>query len=164
MKSPRNGFILLELLVGLMLTAFLLQGLCPLLATSFAASRTLDGRLQSHQTARMAMEEMTHELRMAKAIESPLPNQPAQEIRFKTTESDGSLRSVSFHLGGGDSRTLYRTRAPGQPTPVTQNVVTGLEFQVRSPQLVHISLTVTDPASQASVKLQDSVVCLNTPD
>ena len=78
-RRPQGGFMLVEALVWLMLTALLLQAVFPMLAVSFLSWETSAAQMETHQTARMAMETMTRELRYASAISRPLPEQYAAD-------------------------------------------------------------------------------------
>ncbi len=166
-REYRGGFSLVEVLIGLMLTALLLQGLFSLLSTSFKSWQVILARTQTHQTARMAMESMVRELRPASAINSPLPGQVLSGIRIVRPDMAGNSYSLVFQLGttlGGNPRTVYRIAASGQPTPLTENTVTELQFELKPPRLVVIRLTVTDPQTGVSDSLDTAVTCINVPD
>ncbi len=168
MKKPlRGGFTLIEVLIGLMLTALLFQGLFLLLSTSLMSWQTSVARTVVHQSARMSMEAMTRELRFASSIASPLPGQEASSIRFTRVDSAGNPQTLIFQLGlssGRNTQTLYRVHTPGQPAPLTQNVVSSLSFRFQPPRLITISLTQTDPQTKISDTVQTSIACLNIPD
>ena len=74
-RRLQGGFSLVEMLIGLMLTALILQAIPPLLSTAFVSWRQSVARTATHQSGRMAMEAMTRELRLASQIVSPLPGQ-----------------------------------------------------------------------------------------
>ena len=168
MKRRRQaGFSLVELLIGLMLTALLLQGIPPLLSTSFMSWRQSVARTAMHQSARMAMEAMTRELRMASEIVSPLPGQAAAAVSVDAPDETGKTTRLTFRLGtnlGANRRTLYRISGGGQPTPLTQDTVSELRFQYRPPNLLAIDLTLTDAETGVSDSLTSAVICLNLPD
>jgi prepilin-type N-terminal cleavage/methylation domain-containing protein len=168
MKRPaRDGFTLVELLIGLMLTAILFQALLPLLSTSLLSWRNSVSRISTHQTARMAMESMTRELRFASAISAPLPDQRASRIRFLKPDDTGKIQTLIFQLGsssGQNTQTLYRIHPPGQPNPLTENVISELSFQFQPPRLVVVSLTVTDSGTKVSDTIATSITCVNVPD
>lgn len=166
-KSQHEGFILTEVLIGLALTALLLQALVPLLSTSFVSWRLSTARMEMHQTARMATEAMTRELRFASSVSWPLPEQPSTIVRFKKVDPSGHIQSLIFQQGspsGINPHTLYRINSPGEPTPLTQNVVSELNFQFQPPRLIRISLTVTDAQTQVTDTVETWVSCLNLPD
>jgi type II secretory pathway pseudopilin PulG len=166
-KFQHEGFILTEVLIGLALTALLLQALVPLLSTSFASWRLSTARMEMHQTARMATEAMTRELRFASSVSWPLPEQPDKVIRFKKVDPSGQIQSLIFQQGspsGINSRTLYRINSPGEPTPLTQDVVSELNFKFQPPRLIRISLTVKDAQTQITDTVETWVSCLNLPD
>lgn len=165
--SGKGGFSLVELLLGLALTAMLLQALFPLLSTSLLSSRSSISRTVVHQSARMAMEAMTRDLRFAASISSPSDGVPSQSIRFKRPGSGKTLESVSFQLGlsqGSNQQTLYRINEWGQPTPLTQNMVSGITFTFHAPRQVGILLTVTDTDTGASDTMENTITCANMPD
>lgn len=165
--SRRGGFTLAEVLIGLMLTALLMQALFSLLFTAVSSWETSVSRMVTHQTARMAMEAMTRDLRFASAIAAPLPEQPAPGIRFTKMDSAGKTQTLIFQQGqtsGKNGRTLYRISPPGEPAPLTQDVVSELVFQFQPPRLVVVSLTVTDPHTQVSDTVQTGITCVNMPD
>lgn len=166
-KTRQGGFTLIELLIGLMLTAVLLQALVPLLFTSFLSWENSVSRMVIHQTARTSMEAMIRELRFASSISWPLPEQRASCIRFTKVDSAGKEQHLVFQQGspsGINAKTLYRINQPGEPSPLTQNVVADLSFQFQPPRLVVISLTIADPQTNASDTVQTSVTCVNIPD
>jgi len=106
MKRRRQaGFSLVELLIGLMLTALILQAIPPLLSTAFVSWRQSVARTATHQSAR-----------------------------------------------------------GGQPTPLTQDMVSELRFCYKPPHLLVIDLTLTDRETGVSDSLSSAVTCLNLPD
>jgi prepilin-type N-terminal cleavage/methylation domain-containing protein len=166
-KSARGGFTLVEVLIGLMLTALLLQALFPMLVTSFLSWQTSVSRMVTHQTARTAMEAMIRELRFASSIAVPLPGQRSSGIRFTKIDSAGNPQTLIFQQGsssGMNTRTLYRINPPGEATPLTQEVVSDLYFQFQPPRLVFVSLTLADPQTKVSDTVQTSITCVNMPD
>ena len=168
MKRPaQGGFTLVELLIGLVLTALLFQGLFLLLSTSFLSWQTALARMETHQTARTATEAMTRVLRLARSIAWPPPGQSATLVRFTKRDSAGQLQTLIFQQGspsGLNGQTLYRINTSGQPGPLTQNVVTSLSFQYQAPRLILVSMTVTDSRTKISDTVQTAVTCLNIPD
>ena len=167
MSRQRNGVALVEILLGLGLTALLLQALFPLLATSLLAWNTAVARLTAHQTARMAMESMTRELRLASTVSWPPPGQADSRIQFQVRQASGQVDRLTFQLGsstGQNGRTLYRVPASGQPSPLTQDMVDSLVFLFQPPGRIRISLTVTDPTARVAAVAETSVTCLNLPD
>ena len=163
----RSGFVLTEVLVGIGLTALLLQALFPMLATSLLAWKSSVARMTAHQTARMAMESMIRELSLASALTWPPSGQPASSVRFQLRQTSGQTESLSFRLGtpyGQNPKTLYRVPGSGQPSPLTQNVVDVLQFRFEPPRRLWISLTVTDPERRVTATLETAVTCRNTPD
>ena len=166
-RTPQSGFTLVEVLIGLVLTALLMQAVFSLLFTAFLSWQTSVSRMVTHQTARLAMEAMTRDLRFASAIAAPLPEQRASGVRFTKLDSAGKTQTLIFQLGqssGKNLQTLYRISPPGQPAPLTQNVVSGLVFEFQPPRLVVVSLTVTDPQTQVSDTVQTGITCINMPD
>ncbi len=166
-RDLESGFSLVEVLIGLMLTALLLQCIPPLLSTSFSSWNHSVSRTVTHQTARMALEAMTRELRLASAILSPQPGQPAAAVQVETVDAAGKSTRLTFRLGtnlGANQRTLYRISSGGQPTPLTQDTVTGLQFEFQQPRLLVVSLTLTDPLTGISDSISGAVTCLNVPD
>ena len=167
MSRPRSGVALVEILLGLGLTTLLLQALFPLLATSLLAWNTAVARLTAHQTARMAMESMTRELRLASAVSWPPPGQADSRIQFQVRQASGQVDRLTFQLGsstGQNGRTLYRVPASGQPSPLTQDMVDSLVFLFQPPGRIRISLTVIDPTARVAAVAETSVTCLNLPD
>jgi type II secretory pathway component PulJ len=165
--ARRSGFVLTEVLVGIGLTALLLQALFPMLSTSLLAWKSSVARMTAHQTARMAMESMIRELSLASALTGPLPGKPDSSARFQLRETSGQTESLSFRLGtssGLNSKTLYRVPGSGQPSPLTQNVVEVLQFRFEPPRRLWISLTVTDPERRAAATVETGVTCRNLPD
>lgn len=168
MRRPaQGGFLLVEMLIGLMLTALLLQALFPLLHTSFLSWNVSVSRMVTHQTARTALAAMTRELRFASAVTAPSPGASAAGIAFILRDANGKAQALNFQRGlpaGGNSQTLYRITSPGQPVPLTENVVSGLTFQFQPPRLVVVSLTVTDAKTKISDTVQTGITCVNIPD
>lgn len=168
MKQPApNGFSLVEVLIGLMLTALLLQSLPPLLSTTFLSWQHSVSRTVTHQAARMAMEAMTRELRLASAVVTPLAGQSTAAVEVRTSNAAGQQVRLIFQLGttlGANRQTLYRISAAGTPTPLTPDVVTALQFRFQPPRLLTIALTVTDPQTGVADSLTGGVLCSNVPD
>ena len=158
---------MVEVLIGLLLTAFLFHAVVLLLSTSLMSWNNSVSRTVTHQSARMSVEAMTRELRFATSIASPLPDQEASSIRFTQVDSEGKTQTLTFHQGlssGKNAQTLYRTHLPGQPAPLTQNIVSAVSFRFQPPRLIIISLTLTDPQTQVADSVQTSIVCANIPD
>ena len=168
MRRPRRaGFVLMEVLVGIGLTALLLQALFPILATSLLAWKVSVARMTAHQTARMAMESMIRELSQASAISWPPPGQTSSSVRFQLRDSSDHTENLSFRLGtpsGLNAKTLYRVPGSGQPSPLTQNTVDDLQVRFESPRRLWISLTVTDPERRVTATVETGVTCRNAPD
>lgn len=166
-RRLQGGFSLVEMLIGLMLTALLLQAIPPLLSTAFVSCRQSVARTATHQSGRMAMEAMTRELRLASAIVSPLPGQAAAAVSVDTTDETGKTTRLTFRLGtnlGANRRTLYRISAGGQPTPLTEDTVSELRFWYKPPHLLAVDLTLTDRETGVSDSLTSAVSCLNLAD
>jgi type II secretory pathway pseudopilin PulG len=166
-RARQGGFLLVELLIGLALTALLLQALFPLLFTSILSWNSSVARMSAHQSARMALEGMTRELRVATAVLSPLPGGRAAGIRFTLIDHNGKVQTLIFQRGlpsGGNAQTLYRINSPGQPTPLTEDVVSDIAFYFQPPRLVRISLTVTDAKTNSSDTVETGIICTNIPD
>ena len=166
-RSRRSGFVLAEILVGIGLTALLLQALFPMLSTSLLVWKSSVARMTAHQTARMAMESMIRELSLASDLTWPPPGQPASGVRFQLRETSGRTENLSFRLGtlyGQNMKTLYRVPGSGQPSPLTQNVVDVLQFRFEPPRRLWISLTVTDPERRVTATVETGVTCRNVPD
>ena len=135
-RREQAGFSLVELLIGLMLTALILQAIPPLLSTSFLSWRQSVARTATHQSARMAMEAMTRELRLASEVVSPLPGQAAASVSVDAPDETGRTTRLTFRLGtnhGANRRTLYRISGGGQPTPLTEDTVSEQARLVRTP-------------------------------
>ena len=98
-RREQAGFSLVELLIGLMLTALILQAIPPLLSTSFLSWRQSVARTATHQSARMAMEAMTRELRLASEVVSPLPGQAAASVSVDAPDETGRTTRLTFRLG-----------------------------------------------------------------
>jgi prepilin-type N-terminal cleavage/methylation domain-containing protein len=166
-KSGQGGFSLVELLVGLALTAVLFQALFSLLSTSLLSCRSSVSRTVVHQSARMAMEAMSRDLRFASSVSSPTDGKTASSIRFQRPGVGGKMETLTFQLGlpsGTYRQTIYRIIAPGQPTPLTQNAVSELRFAFHAPRLVGIVLTVTDPETGVVDTMETTVTCVNLSD
>ena len=163
-RRLQGGFSLVEMLIGLMLTALLLQAIPPLLSTAFVSWRQSVARTATHQSGRMALEAMTRELRLASQIVSPLPGQAAAAVSVDTTDETGKTTRLTFRLGtnlGANRRTLYRISAGGQPTPLTEDTVSELRFWYKPPNLLVVDLTLTDRETGVSDSLTSAVTCLN---
>ena len=160
----RTGFSLLEMMIGLALTVLLLQGMCSLLSTSVLSWRSSVARTEVHQSIRLAVETMTRELRFASTIAWPPPGQADNRISFRKTETNGQQNTMGFQQGlssGQNRYTLYRTTAQGQPTPLTQNVVSSLQFEYDEPRLIKINMTVTDSETGISESLSTAITYVN---
>ena len=166
-KTRQSGFILIDVLLGLLLTALLMQALFPLLSTALLSWKASVGRMEVHQAARMSTEAMLREIRFASAIVWPQADHADSRIQFQKRDSSGELETLTFQQGspsGLNPHTLYRIHSPGTPNPLTQNVVSDLRFQYLTPRLILISMTVTDPATQVSETVETSIYCNNLPD
>lgn len=166
-RIRRSGFVLAEVLVGIGLTALLLQALFPMLSTSLLAWKSSVARITAHQTARMAMESMIRELSLASAITWPRSGQPDSSVRFQLRATPDQTENLIFRLGtsaGLNAKTLYRVPGSGQPSPLTQNVVDALQFRFEPPRRLWISLTVTDPERRVTATLETGITCRNMPD
>lgn len=166
-RLQQNGFSLIEILIGLMLTALLLQSLPPLLFTTFLSWRHSVAGTVTHQSARMAMEAMTRELRLASEVVRPAAGQNSNAVEVKITNEAGQVSRLVFQLGttlGANSHTLYRISAGGQPTPLTENTVSQFLIAFQPPRLLTISLTLTDPQTGVTDSLTSAVTCTNGPD
>jgi hypothetical protein len=98
---------------------------------------------------------------------SPLPEQHAADLHFTKIDSSGISQNLIFQQGsspGKNVHTLYRINTRGEPSPITQNVVSELYFLFSPPRRVFVSLTVTDPITQVSDTVQTSITCVNVPD
>ena len=165
--GSQEGFSLLEMLIGLALTALMLQAMLPLLATSVLSWKAGVARTTVHQSARLTLEAMTRDLRFASIIAWPPPGQSDSRISFQKIENDGSTNTIIFQRGlssGLNQKTLYRTNTPGQPTPLTQDVVSDLSFEYDEPRLVKINMTVTDAETGMSDSVTAAIVCVNVLD
>ena len=163
-RRLQGGFSLVEMLIGLMLTALILQAIPPLLSTAFVSWRQSVARTATHQSGRMALEAMTRELRLASQIVSPLPGQAAAAVSVDTTDETGKTSRLTFRLGtnlGANRRTLYRISGGGQPTPLTEDTVSELRFWYKPPHLLVIDLTLTDRETGLCDSLTSAVTCLN---
>ena len=166
-RKRRSGFILIDVLLGLLLTALLMQALLPLLSTALLSWKTSVGRMEVHQVARMSTEAMMRDIRFATAIICPKKDQVKPMITFQKRDSSGTLETLTFRQGspsGLNPHTLYRIHSPGTPNPLTQNVVSDLRFEYLPPRLILISMTVTDPATQMAETVETSIHCDNLPD
>lgn len=166
-RKRQSGFILIEVLVGLLLTALLMQALFPLLSMALLSWKASVARMEVHQAARMSTEAMMREIRFASAIFWPPLNQADSRIQFQKRDSAGALETLTFQQGspsGLNQHTLYRIHYPGTPNPLTQNIVSELRFRHLPPRLIQISMTVTDTATQVSHTLETSIHCANLPD
>ena len=166
-RRRRSGFILIDVLLGLLLTALLMQALLPLLSTALLSWKTSVGRMEVHQVARMSTEAMIRDIRFASAIAWPPLNEADSRIQFQKRDSSGTLETLTFRQGspsGLNPNTLYRIHSPGTPNPLTQNVVSDLRFEYLPPRLILISMTVTDPATQMAETVETSIHCDNLPD
>ena len=166
-RREQAGFSLVELLIGMMLTALILQAIPPLLSTSFVSWRQSVARTATHQSARMAMEAMTRELRLASEVVSPLPGQAAASVSVDAPDETGRTTRLTFRLGtnhGANRRTLYRISGGGHPTPLTADTVSELRFCFKPPYLLVIDLTLTDRETGMGDSLTSAVTCLNLPD
>ena len=166
-RQGQGGFSLLETLIGLMLTALLLQAIPPLLSTAVVSWRQSVARTATHQSARMAMEAMLRELRPAWQVLSPSPGVAAATVTVDTLDEAGNKTRLTFRLGtalGTNRHTLYRISGGGQATPLTEDTVSELRFEYNPPNLLIVHLTLTDRDTGASDRLTGSVNCLNLPD
>ena len=158
------GFSLVELLIGLALTALLLQALYPVLSVSLLSWRTTAARTEVHQSARLALEAMTRDLRLASIVAWPPPGGSDSRVSIRTMDTNGKQVAIGFQQGlpdGGNSRTLYRTYAQGRPSPLTRDVVSTLRFEYSEPRLVKIALTLTDPQTGVQDSATTAVTCVN---
>lgn len=152
------------MLVGLALTALLLQALYPVLAVSVLSWRNSVARTTVHQSARMALEAMERDLRFATIIAWPPPGGADSRVSVRLADSGGKQVAVGFQQGlssGQNRRTLYRTYGAGRPVPLTQDVVNELKFSYTAPRLLRIELTVADPQTGAADRAAAAIVCLN---
>ena len=125
----KQGFTLLELLIGITLSIILLSGMLRFFSTSINLWNIEKNRTSMQQTARLAVDRIMKDIRYAQGIQL---NHPSS---LKITKMNGETNT--FQLGGAlHENTLYMiidktgaTPIGGISTnPLTENVVTNLLF------------------------------------
>lgn len=167
MNKRSQGFSLVEILVGLFLSALLLSVLCPLLQVSTLSYRQQLIRTNLHQNLRHAMESMTYELRWADAIQRPAVDQAESYIMFTRINNNKLEEQVVFQKGtttGEHPDTLYKVIANNSPSPMTENLMVELAFQRVGSRTVRIRVLMRDPVMGIEEEFSGWVECLNVPD
>ena len=162
----QSGFTLIELILGLALTSILLAALLNLFFVSLSAWLSGRDKMEAQQTARIAMDAMTREIRSdALSIAVPAGNGPSEILAIIVANKDvpGKLDTIVFQR---TANTLYRklNRWDGvqQSFPITEATVTELTFRVTQPRLVEISLGITLNQAQP-FSLKSAIAGLNIP-
>lgn len=167
MKKWVKGILLAELLVGIFLTALLLSVLCPLLQVSMLSCRQQLAQTNVRQNIRHAMDAMTHELRWAISIQRPVVGQTTSFITFSRVNIKKIEEQVVFQKGassGAHADTLYQTFGHNSPSPITEDILTGLEFYRAGYRTVQIKMIMRDRVTGIEEELSGWVECLNVPD
>lgn len=134
--SSRRGFTLVELLLGLALTAILLIGMGYSLRDSLHATDTNSHLIESRQEAQKAMEFMLGQIRLAKGIElydKISGNEWGRlRLRLDDPDPDRNQRYVQFERLSTDTTRLqvsYLQKSPPSTQPVqTQGSDAALSF------------------------------------
>jgi len=158
----QQGFTLVELMTGLMLTVLLLAGIFGLLSTSLLSWQFGNSRMEVQHTARYAVDSIVRDLQFAKTI-----TVNSTTKLTLTTEQFGS-KTIEYYLDTtSNPYTLRRDQKDGSGgQPVTGgsmiNIsVTDVQFSTLStnsagqPKTIGITLTATD-VSQADVSKRQS--------
>lgn len=169
----QQGFTLVELVIGMLLTVLLLAGIGSLLSVTVQSWMSGSSRTEVRQTARYAMDMMVRELRYANTFikETPLPNNAVDSIKFSDLAAP-TPNQYRYYLKTSD-HILYRVPVSpaGSEQPVTganvsgsTNVVINQDnttvFEVLDSNTVVITLTATDTVRNESYTLRSVVVSI----
>lgn len=157
--TAQQGFTLMELMIGMMLTLILMAGMLSILSINVTTWTLEKNRTSMQQTVRIAVDMIVREIRYAQDISL----NSTQSL--KITKVNGETNT--FQLGGGlHGSTLYmiidKTKAipvGGISTnPITENVVTTLLFtpypSENNVQAIAITLESTDKSTGAKQTIQ----------
>lgn len=168
----QKGMTLIELVLGLMLTAMLLSGIFGLLSTSLSSWQAGSSRSELQQTARFAIDSMVRDLRYGDSF--ILENDTS--IIYRNIKSGGHYGyTYRYHVSPID-HILYKTgiRPSSPPQPVTGKNVKGANDIVinpddkavfsqpdtSNPDTVVITLEAKDTATGHSLVLHSAVTSL----
>lgn len=159
------GIMLMELLIGIALITILLSALFSLFAVAITSSRIGTAKVEAQETARIALDAMVREIRTdALDIITPATNAISDSLSIQVVDNNDNTKynTITFYLA---SSTLYRKLNKWDGStgtfPLTEGTVTHLQFDVRHPRTVKISLTV-QTANNSAYSLTTSVAGLNT--
>lgn len=177
----RQGLTLVELVAGLTIFLILLAALGPLLSTACQVWRTGRSQAELQQTARLAMERLSHSIRYAQTVAAAdhggsliLRDGDGSSLIFSVSPD---TQALCMSMGGGAPQPLAGdglskragrvvvTANPGrQPRFTVQTVV----LQAATGQALHtvkrveIMLTVQDRETGLAYTLQSAVVAQNS--
>lgn len=179
--ADQQGLTLVEVLVGLSIFIILMSVIIPMLSTSIKAWQIGRSQVEIQQTARLAVERVTHSVRYAKSV--TVADSGGSLI---LTDGDGS--NVKYSVSP-DTKALCITIGNGTPQPLAGDGYEKTEGQVTivpnsnnqprfSVQDVHIQdkdgiiisevkqvkmvITVRDKKTSLEYTLQASIVALNS--
>ena len=179
--TGRQGLTLVELVAGLTIFLLLLAAVGPLLSTSVQVWRTGRSQAELQQTARLAVERISHSIRYAQAVAAAdnggslvLTDDNGSRLIFSVSPD---TKALCMAMGGGAplplagdglnkraGRVIVIANPGGQPRFTVQTVarqaVTG---QALSPvKRVEFMLTVRDRETGLQYTLQSAVVAQNS--
>ncbi|HVJ86031.1 MAG TPA: hypothetical protein VM452_10335 [Caulifigura sp.] len=106
--SPRDGFSLLELSVGLIASSILLVGLSGSLYIATQANRVDIGTFRNSSQSAYALDEVTRELSYATAVRSITPGRSI-EVEIPDRTGDGAADVLRYEWSGAAGAPLQRT-------------------------------------------------------
>ncbi len=171
-KRGSGGFTLVELVIGLALTAILLSALCNAFVVWGQGWKKSSARINLQQNARIAMDAMVRELRYTagKVIMPAEGATPVNIIEFRNT---GDYKTLKFFVSSPSDYpgvlTLYRyakdDRSPSfgidQLTEPSQVYVKTLSFERKNANTVEIRLMLSDRLYNLDEEIQTTIVCSN---
>lgn len=154
-----NGFMLLELLIGMAITVMLVTVVAGLLTVSVTSSCVGSAKIEAQETARVAIDAIAREIR-TKALAITSSTADTISIQVPDTQVSSRINTITFHRA---NNTLYRRQVKWdgstQNFPITENTVTALAFEVNPLRTIKIALTVK--VANESFSLFTTVVGMN---
>lgn len=113
-----SGFTMVEVLIGLVITAFIAISLFMILGMIYGTNEQVSSQAMSLQQARKCVDEIADSIRFATSISEVTDN----SIRLT---NEGGTSTISYDSG---DKQVYRTNASGEKTALTRGYVQAVRF------------------------------------
>jgi prepilin-type N-terminal cleavage/methylation domain-containing protein len=113
--TGQSGFSLAELLVACAMVGIVLAGTFVALQSGESAFQYSTGKVEVQQNARVALDRMIRELRVASAVAAAT----ATSITFTYTDDTNTAVTVTYSLAGTDLQRNQTNPVPAAPQPET---------------------------------------------